>query len=183
MKHFVWLLFVPLLLAGCYLLDQKPRPFPDVEDIRQNKALYKQGVVLSLAIQAYMTGHDDNPPDPTKWIQLLSAVPYLPGGHFPANPWTTIHDVWSQEGIVQTSIVTVGSCPGLGTAYDDPTPIGTPLGRGVVPGNGLSTCHTYGTFLFSATRGGLRWVLYGIGRLHDQAIVRFVGTPGTRCCE
>jgi hypothetical protein len=183
MKHAAWLVFVPALLAGCYGISGQPKKFPDKVDIRQNKAMYVDGLVLTLGLRTYMTRHDESPPAPATWIAVVSALPYLPHGHFPANPWTTTRAVWDEEGSPQQNVVPVGTCNGLGTAYDDASPIGTVVGPGEFPGNGPATCRTYGTFLFSATRGGARWVLYGIGRSGDQAIVRFVATQADTCCE
>jgi hypothetical protein len=183
LKHVSWLVFTILLLAGCHEFTGKPNKFPDKVDIRQNKAMYVDGQVLSIGLRAYMLRHDETPPAPATWIPLLSTAPYLPNGHFPANPWTTDRAVWDEDGSPQPNVVPVGSCNGLGTAYDDASPIGMVVGPGELPGTGPATCRTYGTFLFSATRGGSRWVLYGIGRSGDQAIVRFVATNLDTCCE
>ncbi|MDB5095772.1 MAG: hypothetical protein JWM80_193 [Cyanobacteria bacterium RYN_339] len=168
-------LLLPLLLAvtlsGCFLMP-KPKLFPDKTDIAQNKAVYREGVVLHLAIESYMAAHQEAAPLPDEWIRVLT--PKLPGGVFPANPWS---------GKPQADVVHFSTCPDLGAAYDEPTAVGTVLGPGVMPGGGPPTCRTYGTFMFTATHGGLRYFLYGIGRDGNNAVVRFLAQPTGNCCE
>jgi hypothetical protein len=164
------LVLVAATLPGCFLMP-KPKLFPDKTDIAQNKALYREGVVLHLGIEQYMATHGEAAPRPEKWIQELA--PRLPGGSFPPNPW----------GGGTPTVLPLSGCPQLAAAYDEPTPVGTVLGPGVMPGNGPPTCRTYGTFIFGATLGGLRYVLYGIGRDGNNAIVRFMAQPTGNCCE
>jgi hypothetical protein len=159
------------LLPGCFLMP-KPRLYADKTDIAQNKALYREGVVLHLGIETYMATHGEAAPLPEKWIQQLT--PKLPGGVFPPNPW---------GGSAPPTVLPLGSCKELAAAYDEPTPVGTVLGPGVMPGSGPPTCRTYGTFIFGATLGGLRYVLYGIGRDGNNAVVRFMAQPTGNCCE
>lgn len=163
------LVLVAATLSGCFLMP-KPKTYPDKTDIAQNKALYREGVVLHLAIETYMASHGESAPRPDRWLQDIG--PKLPSGAMPPNPWGG-----------PGTVLPLASCPELAAAYDEPTPVGAVLGPGTMPGAGAPTSRTYGTFVFGATLGGLRYVLYGIGRDGNNAVVRFMAQPTGNCCE
>lgn len=172
-----------LCLSGCSWFSNEARGFHDDADARQNQWLYRVGVVLHYGIETYMSTHGESAPETEKVVASLQAGNYLPNRHLPSNPWLTSKDVWDVAGVSPSAFLPLSSVPALGSVYDEPIAVGTTLGPGQLPGAYPATPQTYGTFVYGATRGGLRYVLYGIGRHGDQAIVRFVATPDGHCCE
>src|ERR1035437_10257370 len=95
------------LLGGCFWMANKPKTFQDDTDPRQNKALYRDGVVLQLAIERFMGRHEESAPESGRWMASLLAPGSLPHDHFPANPWTAARDVWDEDGASQANVISL----------------------------------------------------------------------------
>ncbi len=165
-----------LALAGC-AASQARQPAPDpapaarrTYDPAAEPWLAAAGRTIQGALATFAATHDGRYP-PTHQFPV-ELVTYLPEADLPASP------AWP-EGIRQVRTVAIAAP--LVAAIGVPTAVGTVLGRGRLPTSDEDfDARTWGAWIYDHDVATNRYVLYGIGRSGDLAVVGYAGTPPDR---
>lgn len=152
-------------------LQRTPAAYAAYRDEEFNKLVASHVNVLRMALEMYATDNNGAYPAETEVLAAISKDHYLPGNMLPRNPW---------GGKRQTNAVAPASLPALRPAAKPValTPRGTDLGPGQLPGDGGYTARTYGAIVYGYLPKEQIYVVYGIGKLGDRAIVVAAATNG-----
>ena len=167
-------LLAGLVLAGCAAnAAREPGPGPDPGpaarrpyDPAAEPWLAAAARTIQGALATFAATHDGRYP-PTHQFPV-ELVTYLPEADLPASP------AWP-EGIRQVRTVAIRGP--LAAAGGLPTPVGTVLGPGRLPTSDADfDARTWGAWIYDHDVATNRYVLYGIGRSGDVAVVGYAGT-------
>jgi hypothetical protein len=165
---------IAALAAACAASNARgPAPGPTPSAARRpydpaaEPWLQAAGRTIQGALATFAATHDGRFPPVAQFPVEL--VTYLPEADLPASP------AWA-EGIRQ--VRNVGVAAPLAGPAGAPTPIGTVLGAGRLPTSDEDfTARTWGAWCYAHDAATNRYVLYGVGRSGDLAVVGYVGTP------
>ncbi|HEY9724234.1 MAG TPA: hypothetical protein V6D47_19695 [Oscillatoriaceae cyanobacterium] len=156
-------------LGGCYQLSSAQHAAEQQaiqHETAANNSVKAEVLVTILALEEYAVDHEGVYPTTGALIAALSER-YLPDGMMPGNPWVP-------TGLRQGNAVGVGAL--LAAAGHQPTPVGTVLGAGKTADSSRFDALTYGAVVYDYDTKNRDYVVYGIGRRGDQAIVSYVWT-------
>ena len=168
-------LLASLALAGCAPTAARgPGPAPDPGpaarrpyDPAAEPWLAAAGRTIQAGLATFAATHDGRHPPVAQFPVEL--VTYLPEADLPASP------AWP-EGIRQVRNVAIAA-PLVGAA-GAPAAIGTVIGRGRLPTSDQDfDARTWGAWIYDHDPASNRYVLYGVGRSGDFAVVGYVGSP------
>lgn len=158
-------------LSGCAAANARGPAAPDASPMKRayNPAsepwLVKNGDLIQDALQRYATGNDGLPPDPAFFPPNLAT--FLPAVFLPPSPLFP-------DGVVQTRTVSV-TAPLRRVNEGKPSAIGTLLGTGRLPtGDDDFDMRTFGAFMYDADTVSKHYVLYGVGKVGNEAVVGYV---------
>lgn len=150
------LLMTTWILGGCAAQRQAN---PRVNDV----VMTANGRQVLVALENYALQHDDHYPPAKDFPSGL--VTYLDEAMLPIGP-EAIDDSRQRNSILLAP-------PLLGVASGKTTPLGHDLGPGTVATSDTFGATTFGAFIYDADRAGRHYVLYGVGRQGDRAVVAF----------
>ena len=143
-------------------------PWNSLADRVRNQAVVANVASFGMALEQYATDTRGDYPSPGHGLTRFMQGGYLPSNSLPANPWDTkstsrLVDAKACQGrLISASAISRGARA---------TAAGTVLGPGHRPGSSGAAWLEYGTLVYDLDRAGKRYVLYGIGRAGDDAIV------------
>lgn len=166
-------LLAGLVLGGCASTQGRtpsPDPAPAARrpyDPAAEPWLAAAGRTVQGALANFAATHDGKYPPNGQFP--LELVTYLPEADLPASP------AWP-EGTRQAKAVAVPAAL-AGAAAGQPSPLGTVIGRGRLPTSDQDfTAATWGAWLYDHDAASNRYVIYGVGRSGDYAVVGYVGS-------
>jgi len=156
-------------LGGCYQLASARHAAAQQaiqRELAANNRVKAEVLLTILALEEYAVDHGGVYPPSDGLVADLSER-YLPDGMMPANPWVP-------PGLRQGNAVGVNAL--LAAAGKQPTPVGTALGAGKTADSSQFDALTFGAVIYDYEPRSQNYVIYGIGRRGDQAVVSYVWT-------
>ncbi|MBO9540196.1 hypothetical protein J7643_06350 [bacterium] len=126
-----------------------------------------------MALEMYAVDHAGNYPAAETALKALThqGTYYMANDQMPPNPFSTYE--LHQSNAIRLPASNSPLKPATATT---PTPKGTRLGPGKVPHNSLHDVTTFGAIVYDYDPARASYVIYGIGKQGDDAVVTYVIT-------